>query len=665
MAYHPDSQHFHKPNTTKGLLSCWWQTLARLTCYICIVLGLAAPSALIPMTGLPKGLPQIPQGANPFANIQIPPAELESLFNYLENLDDKQLEELEKTSRKMLQQMGFDPETLKPIGPAMQPPIPPQQPIQPVQPRVPVTHPSQRRVTAPPKKTLKQAHLILSSLIERLSSLRHKVRIMPTLNERFNVWNDSIDELLYLINVVDKPKHHNRLATAEFDALRAALNRFDSRLSAYEPQIQIPITAPTEDNPYDILGVSQLATPDEIEAAYNKKKRRLDRRIRQMQRSGYSKDVIERKRTEGEADLAIVTAAYKKLHDPQSRARLDKEIEQKQSATEMAQFGKLRAIDQVIAGMSQGVYADQLINKLTDFLKKYAPQELEERARQEGLEAIYEQEQKRLKELALRGVPERPVGRPIITTETTPGTPGFRPPLRDRRGRRYPFGTPRFPGERFTLRTQPRRPGQRPGDNLKARDRKPREAPEQKDKAPKAEKDKKAKKPKDEKNAQEVLAAMRVNKLNEQLDQFNATYDAGLFNTISAEGPSQELPGQLAEFAQGTNLGNLSRSVSVIKRELEEAKPSIQKQYKKYLKATQDNRKEFSQNIAQADKALSPHSTGESFNENGQTVANVASAVKGLSQDIKAIENIVNPPKTEPGGSFGPRQLRQTEIFGQ
>lgn len=358
-----------------------------------------------------------PGGANPF---QVSEADLQSLYGYLQNLDDKELKELEDLSKQMLSEMGFDPETLQPLPadaqkkPATEPKPPATVPVpheQPAPPKLPVMPQEQ-----PSEQTLKQIPVMLQSLIDHFSFLIGKAAASRSVKQAMQRWETDIKDMLFFLKAVNKPHHRTRLATPEFKRLVESLMRLNTVMGQYEPLVVTVEKTGDWDDPYELLGIFGTADEQEITRAYEKiKARRGPDAVRaRLEKSSLTPQERERELKRAALGFELITDAYDQLKDPKSRAIVDKERAALESARRSTQGSALQALDAILRTFGNALYQDQLLNNLEAFLKKYEPQELELRKQQLEREA---KEKKKLEEEAKR----KPEGKIIETGRKRPG----------------------------------------------------------------------------------------------------------------------------------------------------------------------------------------------------------------------------------------------------
>lgn len=581
-----------------------------------------------PPTGLPPG--------GNLANMQMPAADLEGLFKYLEGLDDKELEELEKASKKMLEQMGFNPDTLKPLeqGPLLPPPPPSKQPSPqfPLK-QQPVVKPVPAKPASPQQASVSSVEESITMLLERLSSIRHKASLDATIATNIKAYTDSIDDLLHYLQRIATPDHLKRLTQADAEELRQSIRRLAERMMAHEPSITVK-TSMQEDDPYDILGVSSTASETEVKSAFERKKDRLV-----AKREFITKQLNEREATRELAiidkSLAHITTAYETLINPQKRTELD--TERKKQSPAFPSFAHQRALDATASALSEALFGDRLVNQLIEFLAKHAPQELEARQKQLAAEAAFAQaEQYRARAEAehLRTT------RPVITSSTSPGAyPAYTPPRRTPPGS-YPssMGGTGMPGM-----PQPSRGGKSnldKGDSDSGKKSKQHDKAQDKGKNKEKEEDKKdddhKKDEKKDKKDKKDTIFQPFETADEKMTAFNRRYPDLLVDAESAE-QNTAVP-DFGRIHGLSNLDDLADSLASLRGKVDEADAFKKMQYAQKWHELDTKASQLNKNLRDYEGRLeSSKTTPGMAPNNGQSIDYFQKTAQSALADLGAI----------------------------
>jgi len=320
----------------------------------------------------------------------------------LKKMSPEELQDLENKARESLIAEGINPDTLQPLAPGEAVPFP-QQPVQPQfvpqQPtEQPVAQPTQ--VTVPANSKAIQIHTpaevasLLKKLLRHLEELRKKTNMDVPLTRQLKQWKEGLDDLVSWIKILNIPEHHQRLGSKDYGSLFDTLQNLKEVLVTYEPQFTIEPQEEFE-NPYEILRVSQKASDEEIQEAYDTYVQSHDPATlrKQLEERGLSESEIKQKLKANRLSLATVTEAYEKISDPQIRAQTNRSISaitsQKRKDESLAQD----ALHMIINGLTKAIYQKKLINELEQFAKQYAPVEFEHKKKMDAEEANRRKEQ--------------------------------------------------------------------------------------------------------------------------------------------------------------------------------------------------------------------------------------------------------------------------------
>lgn len=625
---------------------------------------------------MPAVAPGLASSTQGIPSMDFSEKELEGLYNYLQNLDDKELEEIERLTKQTLADMGFDPDTLQPLEGAFKQPLAPQQEKQPLLPEKPEAKP-QEKVIEPPKNIVREIPGLLDSLIAKLGSIRLKTSLGP--------WLADTNNLIRSLLIINKPEHHKRIAAPEYDKLRLALEKLNRSLQTYEPQLTISIQKPALwEDPYEALGLLPSANQKQVDEAYAKiKEFQNPQTIRQqLAQANWSPTEIDKAVKEAQISLDFINDAYEKIKDPQSRAIVNLELEALQAAEQATSQSANQARQAIIGSLSDAIYQDQILNSLEHFLKKYEPEELAQRQQMDKAEA------ERLKEHQASMSPKPYGGKTLHIRGTQPRqdfrmpweTPSFggsgRPSFRPSGGGPSESPRPSQPGGKDKSKPGGGGGGAKAGkgkekdkdkdDEKKTDEEKAKEKGEvgSKYKTPGTGKDKGTEKDKEKDEDKFDAVAQQLLDLDQGFFNFNENFDKPFFKDLQEKPLAvDQLAPNLNKFDQSTQIGDLSQKLTYIQKNLEKADDRKKKQYKSMWKGIEKNTKEFEKNLETAQKGLEPYQVSEEEKPeakgkqkpqinldvpDGQSVAKISSSVKQATQAMEKIESLVGEKKKKP-----------------
>ncbi|HVX01204.1 MAG TPA: hypothetical protein VHA52_12340, partial [Candidatus Babeliaceae bacterium] len=297
----------------------------------------------------------ISQPQPPFANLpMINEGELKEMFDYLSTLSPDELEELNQIGRNMLTQMGINPDTLEPMATA---PTPEAQPT-PTAPALPA--PPEPTVSYSPY-TKEKVQETLDKLIERLQRIRQK----NSSSESISLTRE-LDQLIRYLHIINKKRHHERLLEVDFAPLIKALQQLADTLDIYEPLFVIDtfIVESPIDNPYDLLGVSLDATPEQLEAAFARLQTTKNPEAikRELEPLGIQGAELEQAIKEAQLSFNIITDAYEILKDKKSKQQIDRELQAQLAQHREAAKGSIKALQYIQEALKRAFEEAKIIN---------------------------------------------------------------------------------------------------------------------------------------------------------------------------------------------------------------------------------------------------------------------------------------------------------------
>lgn len=361
--------------------------------------------------------PLNPQDINDFLN-NMTEADLNKILEELSTKTPEELEELERLGRQILLDSGIDPDTGKPLEqrPAEPAAPAPQKATEPI-----FTKPVEVK---PVVKTHKQedAQKNLEAIRDNINALRKKAFGNDLIARRLAQWDQTLADLLFYVQVINKKEHTERLTLKEFDELFNTLDHLSKQLKTYQPQILLPEALVNEDDPYSILGVPYSATDQEITKQYKELKSTYDPQHikKQLKQQSASKKEIDRELRASSLTLSLIQDAYNQLHDPKTRALID----EKRAASVSDQLSPQshQYLTQTIQAISNAIYQQKLLTEFQEFLKKYEPEQLAHKQALDNAIAQRKKEHEELAKLAPQkstiqpGSLEKPVARQAATT---------------------------------------------------------------------------------------------------------------------------------------------------------------------------------------------------------------------------------------------------------
>lgn len=250
-------------------------------------------------------------------------------------------------------------------------------------------------ITAVPVQSQEDVAEMLDALIARIDSLRKKATSDAPEFKRLSSWKEAMDELAYFLKVINKPEHHERLATKDFTRLFKLLQNLRDKLTLYEPQLLIEEVDEHTDDPYEILRVASTASADTIKQAYEQyvAAKNPETLREKLTKDGFSEDDIEGQIKSAKLSLNTITDAYETLSDPKLRAQTDRSLKAARLYRESSETEAKKALDHILQQLSTAVYQQKVLTELEQFLQKYAPTELAAHKKMQEAEAKRKKEQ--------------------------------------------------------------------------------------------------------------------------------------------------------------------------------------------------------------------------------------------------------------------------------
>lgn len=371
-------------------------------------------------------MPQFPGAQNMPADFpQMSEKDLNEMITFLDGLSDEELKELENLGRQVLTDMGYDADTLEPLNPNT-PPLKDlfATPAQPgPAPSIPET--ALAIPAAEPIVNTDELEEYLKKFLQHLQATQHKTQTVLADEKKLSRWIPEMRDLNFYITIIAHSEHIKRLLAPEYAMLLKHIKDLGGALITYEPLIiaQEPIYEATDDA-YEILGITAAATPEDIEAAYEKiKEKKSPESVKErMTKENASERDIKRAVKEAQLTMSLITDAYEKLQDPKVKEQIDRERRAHTQQKGTLKQGAQKALNALSNAFSTAIYTHQLLNELEQFLKKYEPQKLEQK---KALEKAEEERKKEQAEAAKRKITPTPGGQLEQQPRTSSG--GYEP----------------------------------------------------------------------------------------------------------------------------------------------------------------------------------------------------------------------------------------------
>jgi hypothetical protein len=319
-------------------------------------------------------MPQNGQVALP-GGMTMSEAEFKEMLDFLETLDEKELQELERIGREALVEMGINPDTLEQVGPAGQPTLPMPTPEAKVTP--PIKEPAKPVIAS---ENIEEVKKIIQRLIELLGSLRQKISQDPYETPVQRAFNQDLASLIYYLKLINKSHHYDRLFDAEYALIMQYIKELYEVIASQEPLFTVsPIIDYEYDDPYEILRVTYDAVDADIKHAFEKisEQKSPENIKKRLLEEGLAGKDLQRQVKQAQLNFSIIKDAYEKLSDPKTRAQIDRERQALYARQKKLSHVAQEALNNMMTALSQAFSGQRLNALLEDFLKKYEPQELE------------------------------------------------------------------------------------------------------------------------------------------------------------------------------------------------------------------------------------------------------------------------------------------------
>lgn len=333
--------------------------------------------------------------------------EAEKYLRDLEKNDPEAFKELERQSEAALKDMGVLPKDFERPAQQQQPQKQPDL-IQKTQasekPKSPINL-DQHKITSP----IISAHGDIANIIDCIQkSLRNISRKAQTNNKialKLSRYSKELGDILYFLPIIKQEQHIIRLTTEEFSSLYNKLKDFskkicplDQTLLVNDEFISSNITA------YDILGINQKASTQDIKKAYLRK-------INSLNLDNNNNTKILKKELD---------SAYNTLKDTKLRSRLDKEILLEEEENSKTSIISDRILNDIVKELTNILYNRKLLEEIKKVLELYEPEALK---RRQYAEELAKSELARVAELKKKPNLPSPMGPRAPQTRYSPVTP--------------------------------------------------------------------------------------------------------------------------------------------------------------------------------------------------------------------------------------------------
>ncbi|MEX0940701.1 MAG: hypothetical protein WDZ41_05045 [Candidatus Babeliales bacterium] len=242
-------------------------------------------------------------------------------------------------------------------------------------PELPKPEPKEIEVPKIDVSQIKQAREILTSISEKIASIRQKALTDRRATAKIEPFDHLIDDLNYFILTLRQEKLLKYLTNKEFEKLYQALVTLEHELNYLEPYFSLPETdVEGEISPYTMLGIIRDANWQEVNKVYQQLLMEKDpqRVKKELQKEGKTPQEIKAALAQVEKEYEAISQAYNKI-----------------LSSEQA----YQALDKILDSLIRAATAQNIIEESKKLLQRYEPEALKIKEEQEKLEVKARKEQ--------------------------------------------------------------------------------------------------------------------------------------------------------------------------------------------------------------------------------------------------------------------------------
>ncbi len=333
----------------------------------------AADANAVPFTLSPEDIEALKASSADSPMGPITDKDIEEFVSFINNLSEDDMKALESLAQEAAKEIEEAAKAESAAGQPQTPEIKPQE--------APIKKEEKPKI---PTNKVDEAKQILSTTAKYINDLKQEASKEESVSRRLNPWAKDLNDLVYYLNAINsKNVLVGHLLNPEFENFYQNLKKLnrtlEENIKAFSVEDIIGGQEYEEEDPYEILGVEQTATAQDIEDAFNKIKLSKDPKKIEEKLKAEKVDAKEIKRKLKEAKLSfnLIESAYEKLKNPKSRAQIDKEIESKQSSGLSKKEISKRAFSKILDSFGTAFYDNKILQDCVALLKKYDPIALE------------------------------------------------------------------------------------------------------------------------------------------------------------------------------------------------------------------------------------------------------------------------------------------------
>ena len=310
--------------------------------------------------------------------------ELEQFVNAFNNLSPEQMQELEELNKVLeneMKEQGLDPSNLDDVlqwaEKEAQKAIKGKEDTEGEQETELVTKEPTKTVEFKSTSADSDASAMLLNLVTYIAELRQKSIAYAEMNKKIERFSSELNELSYFLHSLATPELMKHLLSKDFEPLYKNLEAFYQILAKQVPLIKSKELEETDiENPYQTLGLTNQASTEEVEDAYQNLKEMFDTvKIKeQLQKQKVTEQEIAKTVKQSKISFSFIQDAYDEIKDPKQKAILDRKIREEADNITRVEKSSYQAFDEIYQ-----VFTDKLFPILSDIKKlfeKYRPEEI-------------------------------------------------------------------------------------------------------------------------------------------------------------------------------------------------------------------------------------------------------------------------------------------------